>query len=773
MGGALDEDAAKLVDEFQEVFKELPPIEVCERPIKHQIKLIPGEAPRYPTQNYNLSSDDLAELKRQIKDLLEKKFIEPTQAPFAAPVFLNFNEKAKPLHDLLKEKSLLVWRPKHSQAVKELKDALINVTMTNIFNPDLPLVIKTDASKYAVGAVLEQDGKPIAFESRKKLGREIHYPAYESELLAIVYALTKWKHFIGTRLVTIETDHATLSRMLTQKKVTSRLGYWLDKLADFNFQVLYKPGKQNLVADALSRRPDYMEKVAMLIESQEPGGDDRRVLREAGRLDWEEAYNNCEDFGEIIKTCKALGIDEDTGKYIPLIEGGKEYHWEDNLLWIRLREGWRLCTPTKDKRLEVLQGFHDDSLAGHPGIDKTIADIEKIFWWPNMKGEIERYVRSCSACAQGKASYSKYGGLLCPLPIPNFPWEVINVDLILGLPKGRNGLDAIVTFVCQLTKMAHFIPVYQTIGAEGLGHVLVREVVRLHGVPSAIVSDRDSRFTSEIWRGMCQRLNISMRMSTAYHPQTDGLAERTNQTIEQMIRCTILGNEYRWVEVLPMLEFAYNSTVRVSTKASPFEMLYGFVPCKPICRKYGLPMTVPAANLPLQAEITLRRAKLELEKAQATQQLYANTRRRAVEFEIGDKVWLRVSHLPMATSSSSKALALRYRGPFKVIGKVGRRAYKLKLPPSMLVHPVFHVSLLKPWQGDISELRSTKSSQLAICGNEYEVQGIFKHREDPVSRTKWYKVLWMDGTSTWEPEGNLEGCPRILTNYYRGIQRNS
>ncbi|PHJ23365.1 retrotransposon ty3-gypsy subclass, partial [Cystoisospora suis] len=329
----------------------------------------------------------------------------------------NFNEKAKPLHDLLCERSALIWRPNHSQSVKELNDALIHVAMTKIFNPNLPLVIKTDASKYAVGAVLEQDGHPIACESRKKTGRESFYSAYE---------------------------------------------------------------RTN----------------------------------------------------------------------IPLIEGGKEYRWENGLLWVKVKEGWKLCVPTANKRREVLQSFHDDSLAGHSGTEKTTLDIERIFWWPDMRLDIERYVKSCPECAQGKASYQNYGGLLCSLSTPNFPWEVINVDLIMGLPKGKGNCDAIVTFVCQLTKMAHFIPTIQTIGAEEMGHILVKEVIRLHGVPSAIISDRDSRFTSEIWRSMCNRLNITLKMSTAYHPQTDGLAERTNQTIEQMIRCTILGNEYKWVEVL-------------------------------------------------------------------------------------------------------------------------------------------------------------------------------------------------------------------------------
>ncbi|PHJ14910.1 retrotransposon ty3-gypsy subclass, partial [Cystoisospora suis] len=301
----------------------------------------------------------------------------------------------------------MTWGPKHSQAVHELKKKLMDATNVHIFDPEEPITKKTDASKHAMGALLEQNGYPIAFES--KMGaRDKFLPAYEIELLAIVFALTKWKSFIGSKLVTVETDHATLSRMLTQKQVTTRLGYWLDKLADFDVKEVYKPGKQNVVADAISRRPDLVGAIR------------------------------------------------------------------------------------------------------HPGIDRTKAAIRAHFWWPKMDEDIEAFVKACTRCARNKACRQRSGRLLQPLPIPEVPWEEISLDLIVGLPTTRDGYDAILTIVCRLTKMAHFAPTTQTVNTKGIVQILVR-VVRLQGVPRAIVSDRDTRFTSDIWKSLCKQLDIKKR----------------------------------------------------------------------------------------------------------------------------------------------------------------------------------------------------------------------------------------------------------------------
>ncbi|PHJ17715.1 retrotransposon ty3-gypsy subclass [Cystoisospora suis] len=427
---------------------------------------------------------------------------------------------AHPLYELLREESDMTWWPVHTEAVQRLKDAL---------------------------ATCWSKRQPTAFESKKLGVREQFIPAYESKLLAIVYALMKWKQLIGTKKVRIETDHATLGRMLSQTNVTPRLGYWLDKLADFDIEVIYKPGKQNVVADALSRRPDFIGAIA---QSRKKGV---KLVTEEAR--WAEQYTKCRDFKEIVKTCMKHQEGEQNDKGLTL--EGREY---------------------------------------------------------------------------------------------------------------------------RLTKMAHFIPTTQCASTEDVAKLLMREVVRLHGVPSAIVSDRDTRFTSEVWWAMCKSLSIEQKMSTAYHPQTDGQAERTNQTIEQMLRCAILGDDSKWADLLPLLEFAYNSSVHTSTKATPFELLYGFTPSKPICKTFAIPSARVETLFPWKAHVQVQRAKRELRQAQEYQKRYADRRRRDVQFKVGDQVWLSTANITL--DGEAKELKPKFTGPFRILKMYGANAAKLDLPKS-------------------------------------------------------------------------------------------
>ncbi|PHJ20548.1 retrotransposon ty3-gypsy subclass [Cystoisospora suis] len=443
----------------------------------------------------------------------------------------NFDKWAHPLHELLREESGMTWWPKHTEAVQRLKDALAAVTLLKIYDPDKELTINSDASKHAIGAVLEQEGHPIAFESNKLGPRGQFTPSYESELLAIIYALMKRQQLIGTKKLRIETDHATLGRILTQKNVTPRLGYWLDKLPDFDMEEVYKPGKQNVVAEALSRRSNFMGVIS------KGTGCGVKLTTEEAR--WAEEYSKCDTFQKIVKLCKVDRKDKEEGKEV--VYEGKRYMWEHRYLWALTKGGWEVCVPGSELKREVCGHVHDHMLSRHPGFERTRAAIRQIFWWPKMDYEIDLFAKSCVQRAKGKSSHSRPGGSMQPLPIPNMPRKEIAMDLIVGLPRTKEGWDAILTIVCKLTKMSHFVPSKHSASAEDIAILLVRQVIRFHGVPSAIVSDRDTRFTSEVWRVMRKRLAIEQKMSTAYHPQTGGQAERTNQTFRADVTMIYLG----------------------------------------------------------------------------------------------------------------------------------------------------------------------------------------------------------------------------------------
>lgn len=232
------------------------------------------------------------------------------------------------------------------------------------------------------------------------------------------------------------------------------------------------------------------------------------------------------------------------------------------------------------------------------------------------------------------------------------------MDPIVGFfPETESGCDAISTIVCRLTKMAHSVTRSVPVTAEGLATILVRGAIRLHGVPRTIVSDGDPRFTSDIWSNLCNELNIRRCTSTAYHPRTDGHSARTNQIIEKMLRCTLLGNNCKPDAILPLLEFAYNSMQRSSTRAAPFELLYGLSPPKPLCQQLKIPTASALGILPLRAHIKLQPAKREMKKAQEFPKKQADRHRRSVEFRAGQKVWLKASNLPLNQVQGHKPLA--------------------------------------------------------------------------------------------------------------------
>ena len=247
---------------------------------------------------------------------------------------------------------------------------------------------------------------------------------------------------------------------------------------------------------------------------------------------------------------------------------------EDDLLFVKGR--WYVPS-NKELKNKILKAEHDSRVAGHFGQFKTLERIKANFYWPKMDQEVEEYVRSCDSCQWNKATRHKKYGQLDPLDIPNRPWDDISMDFIVGLPES-SGHTKIWVVVDRFSKMAHFIPLSTDTPMKEIANIFLREIWRLHGLPNSVVSDRDSRFQSKFWLCVMELLDVDVRMSTAFHPQTDGQTERVNQILEQYLRSYCSYQQDDWAELLPLAEHAYNSAVSESTKFSPFEANYGFSP---------------------------------------------------------------------------------------------------------------------------------------------------------------------------------------------------
>jgi hypothetical protein len=675
-----------------------------------------------------------------------------------------FSTIAAPLSELVKHDKKWEWSAVQQKAFDALKDALTNGPTLILPDERLPYVVSTDASGFAIGATLCQDqGKglqPIAYLSKKMIPAELNYPVHEQELLAVVCALKEWRHYLHGQPFTVLTDHNSLQHFQTQPHLSRRQIRWSEFFAEFKFTIQYQKGKDNVAADALSRRQDHVlvpASVPAQLSNVAVSSSQPNALLTAIRQTYPSDA-----------VCSDILLNPDRHR---------AYTVRDGIIY----KGEQVYVPNDQSiKTQLLAEAHDVPVSGHVGVAKTVDLLSRSYYWPGLHRDVKQYVTSCLPCQSNKPSNQQPMGLLQPLPVPERRWEQVSMDLITQLPRTRAGHDAIVVFVDKLSKMVHYAPTTTNVTAPQLALVFFQTVVRHHGVPSSIVSDRDVRFISVFWRALWQQLGTKLAMSTAYHPQTDGQTERANRTLEDMLRAYVTYRQDDWDQHLVAAEIAYNNSVQASTGFSPFFLNTGQHPHLPLSaavQPSNVSNNPPAAELLDGMYEDLELAETNLRAAQQRQAHYANQHRREVVFSVGDQVLLSTANL--RNEARAPKLAPKFIGPFPICRVVSSVAYELELPATMSrVHPVFHVSKLKAYRDGSSTFPSRRqmptrptAELLPDSGEEaWEVERVVDKRTRRVGRRTRveYLVLWKgypEWERTWEPAANLRQASDAVRAY--------
>ena len=694
-----------------------------------------------------------------------------------------------PLTDLLQYKTHFHFGDSQKQAFQRIKDALVSPPVLALPDFDKPFEVICDASDIDIGAILLQENHPIAYESRKLSQAERNYPTHDRECLAVVHAYQLWRCYLEGVPSTVWTDHWPLEFIEKQPELNKRQARWMEYLAGFKPKIAYRPGKSN-PADSLTRlrlAAFTSSFAASTLSAKE--GNLQGVSRATIGSEWSVLSRKLFPVSEslVVKSLRSRricgAIITISPKYPELFRAGYTsdpwYSNKHNLANsnLTLEDGLyyfknRLAVP-KALQETILKECHDSPSGGHFGVTKTLKAVESKFWWPSWRKDVIHYVTTCNSCQRNKSSNSKPQGLLKPLDIPEHTWESVSMDFITKLPPTPRNHDSILVMVDRLSKMVRLAPCKESITAVETANLFVDSVFKSHGMPSSLITDRDTRFTSHFWEEVCNLVGMERHMSSAFHPQSDGQTERTNRTVEEILRHYISPSMNDWDRWLPAVEFAINSAYQESIQTSPFKLIYGRNPNSPFdavlgTNKLRRPKAssqssnsrCPAANDYVQSiEQAVAQAKKAIQAAQSKQKLYADQKRKPITFKVGQYILLSTKNLNVSNMGTRKFLP-RFIGPFPITEIINEVAYRVKLPDHLRIHDVFHVSLLRPHKPD-SRSQPPPPTVLVEGQTEYVVEKILQHdiRKAGRGRTKTFYLIKWQGYgpeyNTWEPEENL------------------
>ncbi|KAJ9516266.1 hypothetical protein QJQ45_001108 [Haematococcus lacustris] len=691
-----------------------------------------------------------------------------------------FAKLVEPLTNLTKKDVTWCWDDKCEEAFQGVKHALSNAPVLSLPDFNKEFQVLCDASVTGIGAVLMQDKHPIAYESRRLLPAEVNYTTGEQELLAVVHALKTWRCFLEGVKFRVITDHNPLVYLQTQPNLSRRQTRWSEFLQRFKqLSWEYKPGKIN-VADPLSRYPPVRVTALLMAVTRSGTGNAKptqqpipaEVVKKPKpkrpakkKVTFEVTHTELRNPQSPDDTYKVLLTIQEGYKQDPWFEDDhntQNLRLSDSGIWYRDKQV--VVPDVPGLRKGILYELHNATTSGHGGLEKTFQAVASHFWWPGMHAFVTAYVRGCQVCQRNKSSTKKPAGLLQPLPVPEYPWDSVSMDFVVKLPKSEAGNDSILVVVDRLTKMVHLMAMTEKSGGIQVAKLFFDNVFKLHGMPRTIISDRDTRFQGEFFKGLMKIMQSKQCMSTAFHPQTDGQTERVNKVMEDMLRHYVGAEFNDWDQFLAPIEFAINNSFHTSIRTTPFRLNSGFDPRLPLTLDLESTANESARDFTKVIYSNLEKAKQAIHAARHRQKAYYDMNHTDAKFQVGDQVLLSTKHLRFKNPGSPKLLPL-YIGPMPITAKINEVAYRVKLPDGFKIHDVFHVSKLKLHRDGPGMILPPPPLDLGD-GQWFLVERILKHRT--VKGRVEYLVRWAGygpEHDLWEPAKNIS---KDLIKEYKG-----
>ena len=666
------------------------------------------------------------------------------------------------------------------RAFKLLKASLVSAPILASPNFEKKFILTTDASNLAIGAVLSQEDendveRPICFLSRKLNEHELNYATTHKECLAVVWSIDELRHYLQGHKFLIRTDHLALKYLMTTKDLQGRLARWALKIMEYDFDIDYIKGKDNKVADALSRVPINQIREQPMIP--EKSLDER--LKEIKKLQEEDQilqplmmYLITGEAPEHLTNSSTFFME--SKNYV--MDGGVLYHLHHQVNVRKKQVIKQLVIPTS-LRAEILYCFHDCPFAGHFGTKRTYEKLYERYFWNGMWRDTEDWVKSCHTCQMKK--HPRHGEAGHPVSethiiLSNEPMCDISVDLVGPLPETEKGNKYICVFIDRYSRYPECFAIPDK-EAKTIANLFVKEIVCRYGCPKTILSDRGREFLNMIADEVYKMCNVRKLNTSGYRPQTNGLNERSHPTLMNSLSAYVNAKNKDWDEFLPYACFAFRTSRNEFTKETPFYLLFGRTAKFPVDRVFSQEEEYGSSeNCVLEMARKMRQARITYEsyvtEAIDEKKRFNEAIQRKRCFEIGDLVLIYKRKIPKGTSSK---FAHCWHGPYMVIIKYDNQINYLLQYTKRGKKEIAHIGNMKKYFAPSETRLAEIESQFELTGRkasasaeEFEVDEILDQEE--VEDETRYLVSWKgyeEKDNSWEPIENLSNAKQKIQKY--------